>query len=510
MKVTLSVAGIAALGAVYAQGRFLGKNRVKNAKVEICHFTDEGDWHTISVSQNAVESHVQNHGDLIGECNGWCETLCNDTNACTIDAHDGDDCEANGCTPVEDRDPVNCDDNDACTNDGCDPLTGCTTTPVDCNDNDACTNDGCNSLTGCTTTPVDCDDGDACTNDGCNSLTGCTTTPVDCDDNDACTNNGCNPLTGCTSTPVDCDDGDLCTVDTCDSSTGCSSTPVDCSGGGSCDPATGECVVDDSPIVDVSNCDNCDAATANCQLLASGEYKCVCNIGFTDFGSGCVPTPNENCYNTPSSSRLWTASGNTCGVKSPTPNVLLFDEDFESYPNGQNLPASTGWVGKNAVDYANDNLSPYPRYSPIPNDPHGQALTFRRLNSAGDIFSLQTVACPSGKYCYLVFDYLTLCRSPNANNQRSGICFGYAQAYPGHHNWYCDASYNNILPTKAGSWVRCRMPWNFRSPYRVMLEDFSGVPEDIIYDNIRIIQTDTPQTNCCEVLDLNNYVDSLA
>eukprot|EP00516_Mucochytrium_quahogii_P008347 CAMPEP_0203765162 /NCGR_PEP_ID=MMETSP0098-20131031/18260_1 /ASSEMBLY_ACC=CAM_ASM_000208 /TAXON_ID=96639 /ORGANISM=" , Strain NY0313808BC1" /LENGTH=726 /DNA_ID=CAMNT_0050661389 /DNA_START=97 /DNA_END=2277 /DNA_ORIENTATION=+ len=637
---------------------------------------DELQYKTIRVSRKAAAKHVAKHGDLVGSCNDWCETICNDTNACTVDANPGDDCEANGCTPIADRAPTNCDDGDACTNDGCDPLTGCTREKVVCDDGNACTHDGCDPLTGCVTKPVNCDDGNACTHDGCDPLTGCVTKPVNCDDGNACTHDGCDPLTGCVTKPVNCDDGNACTNDYCDPIKGCYtkpkscddgnactndhcdplrgcftkpvncddgdactndhcdplrgcftkpvncddgnactndhcdplkgcftkpvscddgdactndhcdplrgcftkpvncddgnactndhcdplrgcftkpvncddgnactndhcdplkgcftkpvkcddgnactndycdplkgcySNPVDCGSGASCDPDTGACV-DDTPIVDVSNCENCDADTANCQKLANGEYKCVCNIGFTDFGSGCVPTPNENCYNTPSSSRLWTAPGNTCGVKSSTPNVLLFNEDFERYPNGQNLPASTGWVGKNGADYANDNLSPYPRYSPIPNDPHGQALTFRRLNAAGDIFSIQTVACPSGKYCYLVFDYLTLCRSPNANNQRSGICFGYAQAYPGVHNWYCDASYNNVLPTKAGSWVRCRMPWNFRSPYRVMLEDYSGVPEDIIYDNIRIIQSDTPQSNCCEVLDLSNYVDSL-
>jgi len=517
---------------------------------------DELQYKTIRVSRKAAAKHVAKHGDLVGSCNDWCETICNDTNACTVDANPGDDCEANGCTPIADRAPTNCDDGDACTNDGCDPLTGCTREKVVCDDGNACTHDGCDPLTGCVTKPVNCDDGnactndycdpikgcytkpkscddgnactndhcdplkgcftkpvncddgDACTNDHCDPLRGCFTKPVNCDDGNACTNDHCDPLKGCFTKPVKCDDGNACTNDYCDPLKGCYSNPVDCGSGASCDPDTGACV-DDTPIVDVSNCENCDADTANCQKLANGEYKCVCNIGFTDFGSGCVPTPNENCYNTPSSSRLWTAPGNTCGVKSSTPNVLLFNEDFERYPNGQNLPASTGWVGKNGADYANDNLSPYPRYSPIPNDPHGQALTFRRLNAAGDIFSIQTVACPSGKYCYLVFDYLTLCRSPNANNQRSGICFGYAQAYPGVHNWYCDASYNNVLPTKAGSWVRCRMPWNFRSPYRVMLEDYSGVPEDIIYDNIRIIQSDTPQSNCCEVLDLSNYVDSL-
>ncbi len=40
--------------------------QAKNAnaeKVDICHYTGDGDWHIINVSENAVDAHFANHGD---------------------------------------------------------------------------------------------------------------------------------------------------------------------------------------------------------------------------------------------------------------------------------------------------------------------------------------------------------------------------------------------------------------------------------------------------------------
>ena len=57
------------------------------AKVEICHIPpdDPANFHTIKVSETALSAHVA-HGDLISsECSGFCGTLCDDWDACTID-----------------------------------------------------------------------------------------------------------------------------------------------------------------------------------------------------------------------------------------------------------------------------------------------------------------------------------------------------------------------------------------------------------------------------------------
>lgn len=37
-------------------------------KVMICHASGGGEFHTICVSQNAVQGHLNNHGDFLGSC----------------------------------------------------------------------------------------------------------------------------------------------------------------------------------------------------------------------------------------------------------------------------------------------------------------------------------------------------------------------------------------------------------------------------------------------------------
>jgi hypothetical protein len=98
------------------------------------------------------------------------------------------------------------------------------------------------------------------------------------------------------------------------------------------------------------------------------------------------------------------------------------------------------------------------------------------------------------------------------------VCLGSSTGYPETHDWYCDASFNNVLPSLPGSWVRCRLPWPTPLtpagiPQRILLEDYATIlsskPGDFIFDNIGIVESDVSLGNCCEELDLNNYVDPL-
>lgn len=110
-------------------------------KTTICHFPpgNPANFHTITVGDNAVNAHVNNHGDLVGSCLENCETICDDGNACTIDVvSDPDQCI---CT-AEPRPQVDCNDSNPCTADACDAVNG------------TCTNDP-GPLNGAT-----CDDGD--------------------------------------------------------------------------------------------------------------------------------------------------------------------------------------------------------------------------------------------------------------------------------------------------------------------------------------------------------------
>jgi hypothetical protein len=54
------------------------------AKVQVCHIPpgNPANFHTITVSQNALQAHLD-HGDLAGACSANCDILCTDDNSCT-------------------------------------------------------------------------------------------------------------------------------------------------------------------------------------------------------------------------------------------------------------------------------------------------------------------------------------------------------------------------------------------------------------------------------------------
>ena len=128
------------------------------AKVKICHVPpgNPANFHTITINDNALPAHL-GHGDLVGECSAHCGTLCDDGNACTIDA-----CDASGhCAAT--HPPVNCSDSNLCTTDTCDPAAGCSSTPRVCSDTNLCTVDSCDPLTGdCVFPDVACNPGETC------------------------------------------------------------------------------------------------------------------------------------------------------------------------------------------------------------------------------------------------------------------------------------------------------------------------------------------------------------
>ena len=142
MKATRSILTTALLIAL---GIAVGPNTTwatGNGRVDVCHFPpgSSGNAHTISVSVNAVDGHISNHGDFVGECGLFCEIVCEDNELCTQDICNG----AFQCSHVL----VNCDDGNLCTNDSCSLGVGCQNDPVDdgtvCDDGDQNTvNDEC-------------------------------------------------------------------------------------------------------------------------------------------------------------------------------------------------------------------------------------------------------------------------------------------------------------------------------------------------------------------------------
>ncbi len=180
------------------------------AKVQVCHVPpgNPGNFHTITIDDNALQAHLA-HGDLPGSCNSHCDQLCNDGNACTIDACDGPD----HCALT--HPPVNCDDGNLCTIDSCNPATGCSSTPKTCVDGNLCTVDACDPVSGqCVFPAVSCGAGQTC-NPANGSCEGNACTPNPCQNGGTCQASGsgysCTCAPGWTGTNCD-QDIDECTT----------------------------------------------------------------------------------------------------------------------------------------------------------------------------------------------------------------------------------------------------------------------------------------------------------
>ncbi|HJQ84727.1 MAG TPA: hypothetical protein VKA21_11650, partial [Candidatus Binatia bacterium] len=186
--------------------------------------------------------------------------VCDDQNACTVDACDP---PTGDCMFTPD---VVCDDQDLCTADACDPASGQCFFETTCEERNGCTSQVCEPGDGvCVIVgSVACDDRNPCTSESCDALTGaCVTTPATvCDDGDPCTVDDCDPSNGeCRFSPTACDDRNSCTIDVCEPGTGACSHS-----GGACDPATGRCADTDASCDDGNGCtdDACDSGTASC------------------------------------------------------------------------------------------------------------------------------------------------------------------------------------------------------------------------------------------------------
>ena len=201
-----------------------------------------------------MQSHL-NHGDLLGSCLSNCDILCNDGNACTVDACDPttEHCQA-------EHPPVTCAEGQSC-----DPPSG------------ECVGGGVGHIP-CTQL-LSCDGGQSC------DLTSGECVTVSCND----------PSLSCGGGKV-CDlTSGACVVGSCTDSS------VVCNAGMECEPLSGECrYMFPPPCSQVSNCEggqSCDlrirqCVTAPCTdpLMSCGEGK-VCDLtsGQCMVGSCTIP-----------------------------------------------------------------------------------------------------------------------------------------------------------------------------------------------------------------------------
>ena len=117
-----------------------------------------------------------------GSCiNGFCNNICTDGNACTVN----DACAGGSCAGTQ----VNCDDSNVCTNDACNAVDGTCLHTAHCDDGNPCTTDTCSAGTGtCTNTNVtngiQCGSANVCVSGSCQAC-GYNTVPIAVDDNGA-------------------------------------------------------------------------------------------------------------------------------------------------------------------------------------------------------------------------------------------------------------------------------------------------------------------------------------
>jgi len=95
-------------------------------KIQICHVPGNLDnFHTIEVKPHILDQHMA-HGDFPDQCDKFCDVICDDGDACTVD--DTGDCEELGCPLIPAA--VDCDDGNVCTFDSCDSGLGCLHPPL--------------------------------------------------------------------------------------------------------------------------------------------------------------------------------------------------------------------------------------------------------------------------------------------------------------------------------------------------------------------------------------------
>ncbi len=252
--VILLVAALAILGTAVAQA-------APKPKITICHFPpgNPANWHTITISQNALAKHQNLHGDLIGlACeDASCDQLCSDGNVCSQDVFaESSECL---CVPAP-RPATDCDDSNPCTADSCQPVddTGCVNTPQPvgwpCMDQGIA--GACNEDAVC----------DICADVVCDP-------PGQCQEPGTCSDGACEYQDSPDGTY--CDDGDPATMDDVCTTGECGGTvdlcfDVVCDAPGQCQEAgtctDGACEYQDAP--DSTTCDDGDSATNGDQCVS--------------------------------------------------------------------------------------------------------------------------------------------------------------------------------------------------------------------------------------------------
>ena len=240
-------------------------------------------------------------------------SICNDSNACTI----GDTCGNDGlCYPGNGI--LDCDDGNPCTYDSCDTVQGCLHTTLSscttCSVDEDCDSTFCQTATCVSGSCVynallagtSCGSDNACSrNDYCTDSGVCVTLiPEVCDDHNVCTLDSCTPGFGCVFTPLtatSCDDNDLCTINDQCSNGECTGTPHTC-------PSNTECL--DYACQVIAGTPTCIGVPKNLGGFCSSSD--LCQVNGKCLSSGVCSTVNTSCPATTECTLDYTCSGGSC------------------------------------------------------------------------------------------------------------------------------------------------------------------------------------------------------
>ncbi len=312
---------------------------------------------------------------ILGQCYGQA-SVCDDTNACTVDACDPTkgcsfipstaiSCtDGNACTLLDvclngacvSGDALNCSDANVCTDDACVPAIGCVNTPATgaCDDGNFCTGpDTCDTGVCKGQGAVSCDDGQPCTTDVCVPTDGCLNYPGSanalCDDGNPCTKGDACKNGLCSGQAViNCNDGNYCTLDACTLANGCThqiqvGSPCDdgtlCTIGDAC-TAAGTCQAGATAACDDANpctTDSCNNATG-CKHTpgSTGQSSALAVLGDTSVTVSVGNAPSQPAVATWDQFAGWTHAVNQAVwlwssylVQSPTMDTqVAFSRSF--------------------------------------------------------------------------------------------------------------------------------------------------------------------------------------
>lgn len=195
---------------------------------------------------------------------------------------------------------------------------------------------------------------------------------------------------------------------------------------------------------------------------------------------------------------LLTFSALTAGVLTSVASAdALFQDDFENTLNKWTGKAGGGHQGMLVID---------------PFDHSNTVLTFRGLNSAGDMFSREALTLEDDTTYVISFDYLGLATGAARSGDHGGYV-GFSEDMPARHAWKwatgTESGAEDVLIDN-NHWNSYEFEFTtadlgLNGTVHLMIEDFSGsagAAEDVYFDNFVVGPATIPAPSTAALLGL--------